>query len=389
MSVSEKEPTDSKRKRNLWLIILAILFVVIGLSWFFYWLLVGQYDVYTEDAYISGNEVMLTPQVASGVQTIYTDETHFVEEGELIVELDNSDYLIRFEELKSQLANKVMEVSKLFQNVQARQAEVDLKLAQLKQAELDFKHREPLVKTGAVSTEQFETYQTNVKVADAAYLFAQKELAAAQSLIAGSDLKTHPIIQEAAWNLREAYLNLIRCQIRAPVTGYVAKRTVQAGDQVKVGQILLYIVPLDDIWIEANYKETQLKNVRIGQSVRFTADLYGKNVKYLGKIIGFQPGSGNAFSLLPPQNASGNWIKIVQRIPVRISIDPEQIRKNPLLLGLSMKVTVDVHDRSGPQLALCPVREPLYSTKIFIKQKEQMAHIESLIQEIIQKNQYP
>lgn len=378
--------TPNRKKRNRWLIILAVIFILAGLGWFLYWIFIGRFHVYTEDAYVHGNEVMLTPQVSSGVKAIYAEETDLVEKGQLVVELDRSDYLIAFEEAQKKLASTVRDVVAMFQDVGAKEAEVALKEAELKQAELDLEHRQPLVKTGAVSVEVFEVYQTDVEVAAASLRFAKKELEKAKAFVEGTTIESHPLVQEQAWALRESYLNLIRCQVWAPATGYVAKRSVQVGDQVKEGDTLLFIVPLDDLWIEANYKETQLRNVRIGQPVEYTADIYGGGVKFHGKVVGFQPGSGNAFALLPPENASGNWIKIIQRVPVRVSVDPEEIRQHPLFLGLSMRTYVDVHDTDGRMLAEAPTMKPIYTTTIYSKQMEELVEIDPMIDDIIKQN---
>ncbi len=375
--------TADTRKRNRWILLLVIILAAIGVAWLIYWLLVGRFYVFTEDAYVHGNRVMLTPQVAAGVKAIYADETDLVEQGQLIVELDDSDHRIRFEELKKKLADMAREIAGQFQIAEARKAEIVLKQAQLRQAELDFEHREPLVKTGAVSKEEFEIYQTAVKVAQAALEFTEMSYSAAYALVAGTTVATHPRVLQVAWAVREAYLNLIRCQIWAPVTGYIAQRSAQVGDQVAIGATLLYIVPLDQIWIEANYKESQLSRVRIGQEVSYRADLYGREVVYKGRVLGFQPGSGNAFSLLPPENASGNWIKIIQRVPVRISVDPEQLRQFPLLLGLSMLVSVDTRSEGGTRLAERPTFEPIYTTPIYTCQLLQMKTIDPLIEKII------
>jgi membrane fusion protein, multidrug efflux system len=379
----------NQQKRKRWLLSLGALFLLIGICWFFYWLLIGRFYVYTEDAYVTGNQVPLTPQVSSGIKAIYADETDLVQKGQLVVELDRSNFEIRVEELKKTLANQVREVASLFQDVEAKKASVILRAAELRQAELDYKHREPLVKTGAVSVEEFETFQTNVVVAAAALCFAEKDLEAAKTLVEGTTVETHPRVQAAVWDLRQSYLDLIRCQILSPVTGFMAARSAQVGDQVKIGDTLLFIVPLDYTWIEANYKETQLKNVRIGQSVHFTADLYGRGITYHGKVVGFQPGSGNAFSLLPPENAAGNWIKIIQRVPVRVSIEPEELLQNPLFLGLSTRVTTDIHDTSGKKLAQVPTFSPIYTTEIYSKQLEEMAALDPLIHDLIENNKYP
>lgn len=389
VSKSETENQEANRlrkRRNRWLILLTVVFLLAGAIWFLYWFLEGRFYINTEDAYVTGNQVMLTPQVAAGVKAIYADETDLVEQGQLVVELDPSNYQIRVEDLKQSLADTVREVAVLFQQVHARAAEVTLREAQYRQAKLDYQHRVPLVKTGAVSVEEFETYETSVDVSAAQVEFAKRELEAAQALVEGTTVATHPRVLEAGWKLKDAYLNLIRCQIWAPVTGYIAKRTVQVGDQVPVGQTLLYIVPLNDIWLEANYKETQLRRVRIGQPVTYTADLYGGDVEYHGTVLGFQPGSGNAFALLPPENASGNWIKIIQRVPVRISVNPDELIQHPLFLGLSMRVSVDAHEDGGKMLAKRPTLTPLYTTSIYDKQIEEMEEMDSIIKTIVQDN---
>lgn len=377
---------QKKKRRNVWLIAISLVFLIAAILGFLYWIFIGRFYVYTEDSYVHGNRLLLAPQVASGVKGIYADETDLVTEGQLIVELDTSDFEIRVEELKKNLAQVVREISRIFQDANAKQAEVDLRRAQLRQAELDFNHREPLVKTGAVSVEEYQIYETAVRVAEASLRFAEKEYGAIQALITNTTITTHPRVQNAIWVLKEAFLNLIRCKIYAPSTGFIAKRSAQVGDQVNMGSTLLYIIPLDEIWINANYKETQLKNVRIGQTVTYTADIYGRSVRFQGHVEGFQPGSGDAFALLPPQNASGNWIKIIQRVPVRIRLDCEEIKKNPLLIGLSTRMTIDVHDRSGDRLATVPTKKQLFFTHIYDKQMEELAGYSPLIEEIIESN---
>lgn len=332
---------------------------------------------------------MLTPQVRAGVKAIYTDDTNLVKEGDLVVELDSSDYALAVERKKEELARAVRQVAALFQDVEAKKAALRLREAELKQAQLDFQHREPLVATGAVSIEEFETYQTAVQVSLSATDLAKRELEAATVLVEGTTIQTHPDVQYAVWVLRQAFLDLIRCHIWAPATGYIAKRSAQVGDFVEPGQTLLYIVPLNYIWAEANFKETKLRNVRIHQPVKFTADIYGREVEFHGKVVGFQPGSGNAFALLPPENASGNWIKIIQRVPLRISLEPEEIEKYPLLLGLSLRVHVDITDTSGERLSQIPSILPHYSTDLYTQQLEELQQMEGEIEEIITQNSQP
>ncbi len=373
-------------KRNRLLLIIGALALFILLIWFLYWLLFGRFSVFTDDSYVHGNQVMLNSQVQSGVKNIYADDTDFVIQGQLLLSLDTANFEIRVEQLKSNLASKVREISALFYDAAAKEAAVVLKTAQLRQSELDVNHRKPLVETGAVSQEEFESYETRLKVASASVDLAQKEHQGAQALIAGTTVETHPKVMDAVATLRAAFLDLIRCSLWSPVTGFVAKRSVQVGDLVKAGETLMVVVPLDEIWIEANYKETSLRKIRIGQPVTFTADIYGGSLKYHGKVVGFQPGSGNAFALLPPENASGNWIKIIQRVPVRISVDVEEIRKNPLFLGLSLRTTVHADDQSGSKLGESAVCRTVYSTEIFDRQVRALAGYDVMIREIIEKN---
>ncbi len=382
----EDEQPHNHKKRNLILWIALGVFVFAGLVWFCFWLFYARFYETTDDAYVHGNQVMLTPQVSSGVKAIYAEETDLVEQGQLLVELDTSKYVLAFEQSQEKLAETVRQVAALFLFRDAKQAEFDLRIAELRQAELDLEHREGLVNTGAISIEEYEQYQTNVLVAEARVESAEREYEMTKVMTEGVCVETHPLVLESVTSLQESYLNLIRCQVLAPVTGYVAKRSVQAGDYVEVGDTLLDVVPLDYVWAEANFKETKLKNIRIGQPVTFTADMHGRGVKYHGKVVGFQAGSGSAFALLPAQNASGNWIKIVQRVPVRISIKPDEIRENPLFIGVSLEVSVDVHETKGSMIADEPTMKPIYTTPIYTTQFAEMEEIAPLIEQIIIEN---
>lgn len=376
-------------RRNRFLYALALIILLLGLGWFLYWLLYGRFYVFTDDAYVHGNQVMLTPQVASGVKAIYADETDLVEKGQLVVELEDNDLELVMEEAKNRLGETVRDVTGLFENVKEQEAMIAVRRAQLIQTQLDLSYRIGLSDTGAISVQEYEQAQTDVEVAQANLALSEVQYAAALKRVEGTTIRTHPQVLDAVYALKEAYLNLIRCQIWAPVTGYVAKRGVQVGDQVSPGEILLMIVPLDYLWVEANYKETRLRHVRIGQPVEYTADLYGDSVTYHGRVIGLQAGTGDAFALLPAQNASGNWIKIIQRVPVRISIDPDALKEHPLLLGLSMQVTVDVHDTDGKMLSPVPTETPIYTTEIYREQRRKLEALDPLIEDIISTNAGP
>lgn len=356
--------------------------IIVALIWFFYW----QFIVYTEDAYVQGNEVMITPQVAGGVAAIYADDTDYVEKGQLLVELDCLPLGLQLEEKKASLAEVVRNVRELFADVLAKEALVFLRQAELRQKMLDFEHRIPLVDSGAISLEEFEQSQTDVDTARAQLNFAQQELQIAYIQVQNTTVQTHPLVLEAVAQVKDAFLNKIRCQIFSPVNGYIAKRTTQVGDRVAIGDILMWVVPLDEIWLNANFKETKLRNVRTGQPVTFTTDIYGRFVKFHGKVVGFQPGTGNAFSILPPENASGNWIKIIQRVPVRVNFDKEELKRYPLFLGLSLRVKVHIRDRSLKKLTQIVREKAIYTTTIYETQQERLQEFQDLVCQIIESN---
>jgi membrane fusion protein (multidrug efflux system) len=379
-------PKNNRRKRRLLLIISIGVFVVILLAFILYWLFIGRFYVSTDDAYVAGNQVIINPQVESGVVAIYCDNTDLVEAGQILVQLDNSNYLIAVKEKKNLLAETVRQVAALFEEVEKNQAMVEVRRAEMIQAKLNLSHRQALVEMAAVSIEEFEQMNTNVLVAESNYLYAQKTLEASRVLVERTTVETHPRVQDAMAVLRQAYLNLIRTAVLAPTRGYIAMRVAQVGDFVASGATLMTLVPLDFLWVDANFKETQIQNIRIGQKVTFTADIYGRHVTYKGKVWGFSGGTGSAFALLPAQNASGNWIKIVQRLPIRIAIDTKALEENPLFIGLSTRVEVDISDTSGKMLSLVPQVDPVYTTFIYECQAEQLKKFETEILEIIKEN---
>lgn len=378
----EEKPNDNK-KRNKILILTSAGFLLIGVIVFIYWAEVLRFQEYTDDAYVNGNMVELTPQVPGIVTSINVDNTDYVEEGQVLIELDKTDNRFAFERAKHTLGEMVRTVVQMFIQVDELSAELEQKDAELFRAEKDYQNRVNLVGIGGVSREEFE----HVEAAYLGALASRKETYyALQSTIAqvqNTTVNTHPNVKRAADDVKDAYVNLKRCDILAPMNGYVSQRTAQLGEYVNVSEPLLSVIPLTELWVDANYKETQLSKVRIGQSVRMISDIYGRSVVFSGKIIGVNPGTGSIFSALPPQNATGNWIKIVQRVPVRVSLDPQQLKKNPLWLGLSMDVTVDIHDTSSEMLAEPRRTKPIYNTKIYSVQEQGVAPI---IEKIIQDN---
>lgn len=378
-----KKPTNRAKQKKI-LIWTAIGFLAIGLIVFIYWLEVLRFEEYTDDAYVNGNMVEITPQVPGIVASINVDNTEYVEEGQILIQLDKIDARLSFEKAKHSLAETVRLVVQMFIQVEQFQAELEQKDADLFRAEKDYQNRVNLVGIGGVSREEFEHVEAAFVAAKASQRETYHALQGAIAQVQGTTVETHPNVKKAADLVRDTYVNLQRCDILAPMSGYVAMRTVQLGEYVNLSQPLLAVIPLDELWVDANFKEIQLSKMRVGQSVRMNSDIYGGRVVFTGKVIGINPGTGSVFSALPPQNATGNWIKIVQRVPVRISLDSQQLKKNPLWLGLSMDVTVDIHDTSSEMLRQKSRIKPIYKTKIYQEQEE---GVDSLIERIIQENQ--
>lgn len=373
---------ETLHKRKIAMTILGGAFLIIGLLWLIYWLIWGQFAEYTDDAYVNGNMVQLMPQIPGTVIEVKTDDTQLVKEGQVIIKLDPSDYAIALQRAKADLAQTVRQVRQYYENAAQAQQNVILDKANLLKAQLDYKRRLGLVGNRAVSREDMQHYKTAMEAAQASYNVSLHQLDAALALVENSNLYNHPLVETAKTNLKNAYLNFQRTTIVSPITGYVAKRNIQPGQQVALNSVMLAIIPLHDTWVDANYKESSLDHLRVNQAVTLYADAY-PDVTYHGKVEGLNAGTGSAFSLLPPQNATGNWIKIVQRLPVRIRLNEDELKKNPLQLGLSMRVTVNTHDRDGSRMPT--TTEPLfkYETTVYAKQ---LAEVEPLIYEILTAN---
>ena len=352
------------RRRRL-LLRLAAVFILLAAGYAAYWLLIGQYAETTDDAYVSGNVIGVSPQVAGTVVAIDADATDLVRRGQPLVELDDTDTRIALRQAEANLAQTVREVRQMFDNVARLRAVVTLREADLARARDDLARRRTLIAADAVSREDYEHASTAYQAAQAALRVSRQELKAARALVAGSTVEHHPLVEEAEARLRQAYVAWRRHVVPAPVTGYVAKRGVQLGERVAPGMFLMAVVPLDELWVNANFKENQLSDIRLGQPVTMTSDLYGNSVTYRGRVLGIGAGTGSAFELLPPQNASGNWIKIIQRVPVRIGIRPKELSGHPLRVGLSMRVSVDTHNRSGKVLARTSTDQVLYHTPVY------------------------
>ncbi len=371
-----------KKKKTALFVTLGVI-IICALLIFFYWFIWARFSVSTNSAYVNGNTVEVYPQVSGSITTVNVQETFHVKQGDVLVELDPTDYVIAFENSKSVLANTIRGVVQKFDRVYQLQASVQMQQSQLDQAVLNYQHREALVQIGGVTLEDFQKSETDMHVAQASLNQSLEDLRGSEAQIYNTTVATHPLVQEAMDTVRSSWIDLQRCVIKAPVDGYVALKSAQVGETVSPSNPLLSIVPLNDVWVNANFKEIQLKKIRIGQPVKVTSSLYGSHVKYKGTVMGISPGTGSVFSVIPPQNATGNWIKIVQRVPVRVSLDPKQLEKHPLRLGLSLKATVDLRDEEGEVLTPLEPTLPIYQTFIF---QDQIYGVEGIIKRVLEEN---
>ncbi len=378
-----RQTKGSNGKRKRLLLILATIVVVGIVAYTAYWFFYSQFHESTEDAYVQGNVISISPQVSGTVVAIRADDTDRVHAGDVLVQLDDTDAKVALAQAEARLAETVRQVRRMFDQAQQMQATVTLRKASLDQARRDFQRAQKLQKVRGISTEDFQHAQTALHTANASYQVAKHQLAASQAAVAGTTLENHPQVKQSAANLRQAWLALQRTRILAPANGYVAQRSVQLGQQVQPGSKLMAVIPLKQVWVDANFKETALTNVRIGQPVELTSDLYGDSYTYHGKVIGLAAGTGSAFALLPPQNATGNWIKIVQRVPVRVGIDPRDLDGHPLRIGLSMTVDIDTHDRDGHTLAPEPATGSGLTTPVYQRDQDK---VDALIERIIKAN---
>jgi len=339
--------------------------LAVALAYGLYWAQVLRHHQTTDDAYVSGNVVQITPQISGTVVAIGADDTQFVKAGQSLVRLDRADAKVALDQAEAQLARTVRDVRNQFATSAQLEAAVEAKQTELTRAQNDLERRARLGASGAVSGEELQHARDAVKGAQADLNAARQQLAANRARVDGTTLENHPEVQDAAAAVRNAYLTWARTDLPAPVSGFVARRNVQLGQRVAPGTALMAVVPLDQVWVDANFKEPQLSRMRVGQPVTLSADLYGSRVVFHGKVAGFGAGTGSAFSLLPAQNATGNWIKIVQRVPVRVALDPREIAEHPLQIGLSMRADVDVRDGSGARLPQLASTATPWSTDVF------------------------
>jgi membrane fusion protein (multidrug efflux system) len=380
--VSNTPTTGRSGQRRLRLLILGLLVIAALLAYGAYWFLHARFFQSTDDAYVSSDLVQITAEVPGTVTRVYVDDTQHVERGQLLVQLDPADAEIAAASAEAELARTVRTVRGLFSQSSGLKAQIRSSEVSLRAARDDLKRRMEVAADGGVSAEELQHARDRVAELEAALATAHEQLATNNAQIEHTTVADHPQVRGAAARVRDAELALKRTRITAPLSGTVARRSVQIGSRIAAGTPLMAVVPLADAWVDANFKEVQLAQMRVGQPVRLHADLYGGAVEYHGHVAGLGAGSGSAFALLPPQNASGNWIKIVQRVPVRIALDPKELEAHPLRVGLSMNVEVDMHDTSGSLIA----REVRPQPQQVVASAEHDAAVDQLIADIIARN---
>lgn len=383
MQQTQAPQRNKKRQRRNALVFLTLIFIAIGVGWAVYWYLVLRHYESTDNAYVAGNQVQIQSQVSGSVMTVNVDNTDFVQSGTVLVELDPRDAELALDKAKTELANSVRQTRQHIINSRQLQANIDVKRSELSRLQNDLKRREVLGNSNLIGKEELQHARESVVSAKAALDMAVEQYNANQAIVLNTSIEKQPAVEQAATQVRNAWLTLQRTKIVSPVDGYVSRRSVQIGSQITPSTPLMAIVPSSGMWIDANFKETQLADMRIGQPAKVTADFYGKDVVFNGTVVGLDMGTGSAFSLLPAQNASGNWIKVVQRLPVRIALDPAQLEERPLRIGLSTEVTIDTLNKDGKVLSKGMRDAPAYHTSALAVD---MSPADKIVTEIINNN---
>ena len=378
-----QQPSSKKGKRKGALLLLTLLFIIVAVAYGIYWFLVLRHFEETDDAYVAGNQVQIMAQVSGSVTKVWADNTDYVQKGDPLVTLDQTDAQQAFEKAQTQLASSVRQTRQQMINSKQLQASIDVKKTALSQAQTDLNRRIPLGAANLIGREELQHARDTVASAQAELDVAIQQYNANQAIVLGTKLEQQPAVLQAATEVRNAWLALQRTKIVSPISGYVSRRSVQPGAQISTTTPLMAVVPATNLWIDANFKETQLAHMRIGQPATVISDIYGDDVKYTGKVVGLDMGTGSAFSLLPAQNATGNWIKVVQRLPVRIELDEKQLAEHPLRIGLSTLVEVNTTDRGGEMLASQVRSSPVYESNA---REIGLEPVNKLIDGIIQAN---
>ncbi|ESS57684.1 efflux pump membrane family protein [Enterobacter cloacae S611] len=382
-SSAPQQPVKKRGKRKGLLLLLTLLFVVIAVAYGIYWFLVLRHFEETDDAYVAGNQVQIMSQVSGSVTKVWADNTDFVQKGDVLVTLDETDARQAFEKAQTQLATSVRQTRQSIINSKQLQASVELKKTALAQAQSDLNRRVPLGSANLIGREELQHARDAVASAQAALDVAVQQYNANQAIVLDTPLEEQPAVKQAATEVRNSWLALQRTKIVSPLTGYVSRRAVQPGAQISVTTPLMAVVPATNLWVDANFKETQLAHMRIGQTATIISDFYGDEVEYKGKVVGLDMGTGSAFSLLPAQNATGNWIKVVQRLPVRVELDAQQLADHPLRIGLSTTVKVDTSARDGAVLAKQARTTPAYESNA---REINLEPVNTLINNIVKAN---
>jgi membrane fusion protein (multidrug efflux system) len=357
-------PTPTAKRRSI-LILIAVIFIALGVLWAAYWVLVLAKREQTDDAYVSGNKVAISPQVSGTVIAVLADDTQRVMAGQVLVRLDPVDAETNLSRTASALAQTVRQVRQEKATAEQYDSVIETRKLELARSEADLVKREPLLAERAIAPEEVRHARESVQLARAALTQAVRQATSSHALVDGAQVADNPAVLQAKAAYRDAWIAAQRNAVVAPVTGYVAERSVQVGQRIQAGQALMTVIPLNTLWVDANFKEVQLRNLRIGQPAQVRSDLYGGTYIFHGRVEGMSAGTGAAFSLLPAQNASGNWIKVVQRVPVRIQIEDGDLVNSPLRVGLSATVTVDTTNRAGPVLATRPADRPVGDTEVY------------------------
>lgn len=377
----KQTPNNKKRRRAL--LIVALVVILAAIAWLLYHFMIGRWSESTDDAYVQGDVVSVTSQIPGTVTRITLDDGMKVEAGQPVVNLDVEDAQLAFRQAEAALGSAVRQVRGLHAAANAASVDIRAREIAVAQASADVARRRGLVASGAVSAEELAHAETALAAAQAALAASRDNAVRSRTPIDSSSIRDNPQVVAAAAQLRQAYLGVQRASIVAPVSGYVAKRTVQLGQRIAPGTPLMAIIPLNGVWVDANFKETQLKKLRLGQGVELTSELYGDDVVFHGKLASLGMGTGSAFSILPAQNASGNWIKIVQRVPVRIQLDPKELQEHPLRLGLTMSVKVNLHDEGN---GLLPTTTPTQAHATTSAYDAVMARADEEIERVISEN---
>lgn len=378
-----QQPQNKKKQRKRILLLLTVIFIILGVAYFIYWFLVLRHHQETDNAYISGNQIQIMSQVPGSVVSVNFENTDFVKSGDVLLALDPTDAEQAFEQAKTALANSVRQTHQLMINSKQYQANIALKKTELSKSQNDLQRRVVLGSANVIGREELQHARDAVDAAQASLDVAIAQYNANQALVLNTPLEKQPAVEQAAAKLRDAWLSLQRTKVVSPIDGFVSRRSVQVGAEIANGAPLMAVIPANQMWVDANFKETQLANMRIGQSATVITDFYGDDVVYQGKVVGLDMGTGSAFSLLPAQNATGNWIKVVQRLPVRIELDNKQLAEHPLRIGLSTTVRVDTANTDGQVLAQNVRKEPAFVTNAL---SLDLAPVNQMISDIVHAN---